>query len=910
METPVSLPRQSMSPSGYPEGFVPGLTHKNYHGRTFGPGGHNLLSRHYDKPSEKLLKMFSESIPVDPAAIEEQVAHHLKFTLGRTKFNVDQHSTYLATSYSLHDRLVERWNATQGYMIEKNVRRAYYMSMEFLLGRSLQNTIMNMGLDGAYERALLDLGYKLEDLFENERDAALGNGGLGRLAACFMDSCATLDYPVWGYGLRYQYGMFEQQIRNGFQTEHPDYWLTHGNAWEIQRLDINYPVGFYGSVVDYTDPADGSVRKRWDSGESVFAVAYDIPVPGFGTKTCSNIRLWAARPDREFDLSSFNQGNYFSAIESKQRSENITAVLYPNDSTDAGKELRLRQQFFFSSATLQDILRRFKRTSEPWTTLPDKVVIHLNDTHPTISVVEMMRLLIDEEKLVFETAWDITRRCFAFTNHTVLPEALERWSVDLIGRLLPRHLEIIYDINWRFLQEVDRIWPEDVERRRSMSVIEEGFHRSVRMANLAIVGSFSVNGVAEIHTDILKKSVFRYFYEMWPAKFNCKTNGVTPRRWIAWSNPGIAQIFDSWLPTELRRKWITDVSLLKRLQGEAENPDFQMEWEMVKRHNKVRLATYMKKHFVLDVNPDSLFDMHIKRIHEYKRQLLNILSVIERYDRIKSLKRDRSGSSGSANSSALESSVDALPLGSSGLSLDKIVPRTIFFGGKAAPGYAMAKRIIKLINAVAQVVNDDPDCRGLLQVFFIPNYNVSVAEVMIPAAELSQHISTAGTEASGTSNMKFSMNGSLIIGTLDGANVEIREEIGAENMFVFGAKAHEIQDVRDKMRRNEIPKHPRLQRVLALIDRGVFGPAELFVPVIDSITSPNDFYLVQADFASYLEQQSEVDRVYLDRYEWNRRSILSSVRSGKFSSDRTIHEYAKEVWKINSVHVPAEFGTK
>lgn len=845
-----------MSPSGYPSGW-PRPQH-------YDPSSSSSVG---NIPTSQLVSLLEEHIPEDETAVEAQVAHHLKFTLGRTKYNVDIQNMYGASSYSFRDRLIERWDSTQGEMIEANVRRSYYMSMEFLIGRSMQNAASNMGLVSPYGRALAQLGYRLEELYEMERDAALGNGGLGRLAACFMDSAASLDLPIWGYGIRYQYGMFEQQIRNGFQTEHPDYWLTNGCPWEIPRLDLNYRVGFYGSVVEYVD--SGVKRKRWEPSESVFAVAYDMPVPGYRTSTCLNIRLWAGRPDREFDLSSFNQGDYFSAIEAKQRSENISSVLYPVDSTDAGKELRLRQQFFFSSATLQDIINRFKRTMQPWSAFPEKVCIHLNDTHPTISVVELLRILIDEEKLEYDTAWDITCRTFAFTNHTVLPEALERWSVDLVGRLLPRHLELIYDINWRFLEQVDQKWPDDVERRRALSVIEEGFHRGVRMANLAIIGSFSVNGVAEIHTEILKNKVFAYFYEMWPHKFNSKTNGVTPRRWIAQSNPQLSRLFTQWLANS--DAWVRDLSLLQTLAVEAENPDFQMEWQAMKHACKVRLCEFVKRSMGIDVNPNTLFDVHIKRIHEYKRQLMNILSVIERYDRIKS-KRTTG-----------------------------MVPRTIFFGGKAAPGYAMAKRIIKLINAVAKVVNEDPDCAGLLQVLFVPNYNVTVAEVMIPAADLSQHISTAGTEASGTSNMKFGMNGSLIVGTLDGANVEICQEIGAENMFVFGAKAHEVGDLRDRMRRGEIARNVRLQRVFSLIDKGVFGPPELFIPVLESISGERDFYLVTADFPSYLEIQEEIDRVYTDRYEWTKRSVLSSVRCGKFSSDRTIQQYASDIWRVQSL---------
>eukprot|EP01028_Stygiella_incarcerata_P006521 TRINITY_DN2668_c0_g1_i12.p1 TRINITY_DN2668_c0_g1~~TRINITY_DN2668_c0_g1_i12.p1 ORF type:complete len:877 (+),score=245.44 TRINITY_DN2668_c0_g1_i12:95-2725(+) len=868
--TPTGIPISYATPSGYPStGYLspdPAKTKilADPHGKELEP------TCPVPVPPEKLLaRLLAEPASLDPKAIQKMIAHHTKFTLGRTRFNFDTLCAFLALAHSVRDQIIHSWNATQAKITNSGTKRVYYMSMEYLIGRSLRNMIYNMGILGPVRKAVEGLEQKLEDLYEKERDAALGNGGLGRLAACFMDSLATLDYPVWGYGVRYTYGMFEQQIRDGDQSEFPDYWLTWGNPWEIERLDVNYAVGFYGKVVITGVDDRGKKKKAWIPFEKAYAVAYDVPVPGYNTSTCLNVRLWSAKPSREFDLGLFSQGDYFGAIAERQKSENITSVLYPADHTWQGKELRLRQEFFFSSATIQDIIRRFKRAKKPWSEFSENVAIHLNDTHPALAIVEFMRILVDGEDLAFEEAWEITKKSFAYTNHTVLPEALEKWPLELISNVLPRHLELIFEINWAFLEHgVSKVFPGDVERRRCVSLIEEGFGRMVRMAHVAIVGSYSVNGVAAIHSDIIKADLFRSFHELSPEKFTNVTNGVTPRRWLLECNEGLAKLYETWLSTN---DWVTNMSILRRLEEDLSNPDLFEEWESVKRENKVRLAKYIEQVCGIEVNIDSIFDVHIKRIHEYKRQLLNILSVIDRYDQIKRM---------------------SLP------DRKKVQPRTIIFAGKAAPGYLMAKRVIKLINSVAEVVNQDQDVGDLLKVIFIPNYNVSVAELIIPASDLSQHISTAGKEASGTSNMKFAMNGCLIIGTMDGANVEICKAIGEENIFIFGTRAEDVGRKRDELRRGEIPRSARLSRVFSLINKGSFGPPEIFIPILDSISREQDEYIIGVDYPDYMEAQARVDATYADRERWTKMSILSSVRSGDFSSDRSVKEYAEKIWKV------------
>ena len=742
------------------------------------------------------------------------------------------------------------------------------------MGRSLTNSLHNLEIKGTFHEALKQLGYSLEDLVEKERDAALGNGGLGRLAACFLDSMASENLPAWGYGIRYQYGMFRQEIHEGFQHENPDYWLNFGNPWEIERPGIAYPIKFYGHVTIHD--VDGRQAFKWESGEEVTAVAYDTPIPGWNTPNTINMRLWSAKPSREFDLESFNTGDYVQAILAKQRAETISAVLYPDDRTYQGKELRLKQQFFMVSATLQDIIRRYLVThkDESFEHFPEKVALQLNDTHPTIGVPELMRLLMDEHGLGWTKSWDITTRVFSFTNHTVLPEALEKWPVELVENVLPRHMQIIYDINWRFTQELRGIMGDDYDRIGRMSIIEEGegFDKSVRMAHLALVASHTVNGVAAIHSELIKTTIFKEFYDVMPEKFQNKTNGVTQRRWLAFCNPALSSLISETLGTDA---WVKELDLLQGLRQHADDPAFQEKWAAIKAENKQKLANLIKQKTGVEVPTNALFDIQVKRIHEYKRQLLNVFGIIHRYNALKEM---------------------------TPAERKQQVPRVCIVGGKAAPGYDMAKRIIKLVSAVGDTVNKDPDIGDLLKVVFIPDYNVSSAEVIIPGAELSQHISTAGTEASGTSNMKFAMNGCLIIGTMDGANVEIAEEIGEENMFIFGRRADVVPSLRREREYFNVPED--FYKIVDQIRSGVFGWSDFFNPVCDAVCGGADYYLLANDFDSYIDAQRRVDEAYADQARWNKMSILSVAGSGKFSSDRTIREYAEDIWDVKPCRRP------
>ncbi|GFR48003.1 hypothetical protein Agub_g9829 [Astrephomene gubernaculifera] len=821
----------------------------------------------------RLHTLMDTYIKNDVLSIQEDIVNHVEYTMARSRVRFDNFEAYQATSFSLRDRLIERWNDTQTWFKEKDPKRVYYLSMEFLMGRSLLNTLYNLDIKDAYTEALSELGYDLETLAELERDAALGNGGLGRLAACFLDSMATLNLPAWGYGIRYQYGMFRQTIQNGFQHEQPDYWLTFGNPWEIERHIVQYPIKFYGHVSVVQD--DGKQIFRWNAGETVTAVAYDNPIPGFGTRNCINLRLWAAKPAKEFDLEAFNTGDYVAAILSKQRAETLSSVLYPDDRTYEGKELRLKQQHFFVSATVQDCVRRYVEAHPGnWDDFPTKTAFQLNDTHPTIAVAELMRVLMDDHKLGWTKSWEICTKVFAFTNHTVLPEALERWPVSLIEKLLPRHMQIIYDVNWRFLQTVRNKYGDDWERISRMSIIEEGANgeKFVRMAYLAVVASHSVNGVAAIHSDIIKDTIFKDFHDLWPHKFQNKTNGVTQRRWLAFCNPPLRQLITKTLGSE---DWILHLDNLRQLRQHADDPAFQAEWRAVKHAAKEKAAALIQRLTGVKINTDALLDIQVKRIHEYKRQLLNVMGIIYRYDQIKKMSPQQR---------------------------KNVVPRVCVIGGKAAPGYEMAKRIIKLVCAVGDKINNDPDVGDLLKLVFVPDYNVSSAEVLIPATELSQHISTAGTEASGTSNMKFTMNGSLIIGTLDGANVEIAEEIGDENIFIFGAKAHEVARLRAE--RRNLRTDERFNHVVGLIRSGYFGWEDYFGPVVDAITSGGDYYLVANDFPAYIDMQNKVDATYRDQARWTRMSIMATAGTGKFSTDRTIAEYAKDIWHAEPCPVP------
>ena len=817
--------------------------------------------------------MVTKKLGMDSEAIKKSFVNHMKFSLGKDKYSATEHDSYTSMALSTRDRLIERWIATQQEYYNKNAKRVYYLSLEFLIGRTLGNSLVNLDLYGSAAQAMKELGYSLETIREREWDAGLGNGGLGRLAACFMDSLATLELPAVGYGIRYDYGIFFQSIRNGYQVETPDNWLRLGNVWEFPRSEFTYIVNFYGQSKDYQDEK-GAWRKQWVDTEEIVAIGYDTPVPGFRNNTVNNLRLWSAKASREFNLEYFNDGDYIKAVSEKSVSENITKVLYPNDNIFEGKELRLKQEYFFVSATIQDIMRRYQKTyGTDFSHFPDQIAIQLNDTHPAIAIAELMRSFVDLKKLDWDTAWDITVKTFGYTNHTVLPEALERWSVKLLGKVLPRHLEIIYEINRRFLEQIAALYPGNNQILRDLSIIEESPEKKVRMANLAIVGSHSVNGVAALHTEILKNHVFKDFYTIWPERFNNKTNGITQRRWLKLCNPQLSSLISE----SIGDKWTTDLFELKKLTPFADDPEFRKRWMAVKKEKKIYLAKYIQDHNNILVSTDSLFDIQVKRMHEYKRQLLNALHVITLYNRI------RENPSGN------------------------FVPRTVIFAGKAAPGYYMAKLIIKLITSIADVVNSDPVVKGRLKVLFLRNYAVSNAEKIIPGADLSEQISTAGTEASGTGNMKFALNGALTIGTLDGANVEIREEVGAENIFIFGMTADEVTALKQS---GYDPlyyyyKNRELKQLINQIRQGLFSPDEpdLFKPIVDALLYHGDTYMLLADYESYIQCQERVNATFLDTDQWARMSILNTAHMGKFSTDRTITEYARDIWGIKPVPI-------
>ena len=810
---------------------------------------------------------------MDVESLKESFVHNLEFALAKDEYSATDHDNFKSLALTVRDRLFERWIETQQSYYNRKAKRVYYLSLEFLMGRALGNAIINLGLEDGASRAMQELGYRLEALEDWEYDAGLGNGGLGRLAACFLDSMATLALPAYGYGIRYEFGIFFQRIRGGAQVETPDNWLRYGNPWEVERPEYLYPVHFYGQVSQRTE-ADGKRRFEWLDTQDIMAMAYDTPIPGYRNDTVNNMRLWAAKSSREFDLDYFNHGDYERAVSDKAQSETISKVLYPNDNVFEGRELRLKQEYFFVSATLQDIMRRYKKSAAGGLSdFPDQVAIQLNDTHPAVAIPELMRLLLDEEGLAWEEAWAITVKTFGYTNHTILPEALERWPVSLFGYVLPRHLQIVYEINRRFLEEVAARWPGDSERMRRMSLIEEDGEKKVRMANLAVVGSHSVNGVSALHSEILKKQLFRDFHELWPERFNNKTNGITPRRWLRLCNPGLSGLVSE----RIGKGWVRDLDELKGLEPLAEDAEFRAGWREVKLANKKRLAECVRRLTGITVDPQTLFDCQVKRIHEYKRQLLNVLHVLALYNRLKS---------------------DPAAV---------VVPRTVIFAGKAAPGYAQAKLIIRLIHAVADKVNGDPAVAGRLAVVFLPNYGVSLAERIMPGADLSEQISTAGTEASGTGNMKFALNGALTIGTLDGANVEIREEVGAENFFLFGLTAAEVAEwkARGYDPRELYRANVQLREALDLIGSGALSPGQpdLFAPLLRGLLEYGDPYMLLADFDAYLACQERVAAAYRDREAWTRMSILNVARMGRFSSDRTIREYAEKIWGVHPAPV-------
>lgn len=792
--------------------------------------------------------------------------------LGRDENCRSPHYAYEALSMAVCDRLIERWKNTYNAYRNTDCKKAYYLSMEFLMGRSFSNSVLNLGISDEITQAMYDLGIELEELVDCEPDAGLGNGGLGRLAACFIDSCATLQLPVTGYGLRYEYGMFMQTIVNGEQVERPDHWLRNGNIWEIERAEYTQRIKFGGHLETHVNKS-GVKKTYWVDTHDILAVPFDTPIPGYRNGTVNTLRLWKAAAREEFDLQEFNEGDYAESVAAKNTAENITMVLYPNDANENGKALRLRQQYFLASASLQDVTASWiGRHGNDFTEFAEKNCFQLNDTHPSIAVAELMRLLMDEYGLSWDSAWKITSNTMAYTNHTLLPEALEKWSVNLFNQLLPRLMHIIFKINADFLAKVSARWPGDQERLARMSIIEEGPEQKVRMAYLAIVGSFSVNGVAELHSKLLQQGLFKDFYEFWPHKFNNKTNGVTPRRWLASCNPELASLITETIGSD----WITDLCQLQRLKPFAEDAKFRERWREVRQIGKQRLIDFKRNEFDFELDINALFDIQVKRIHEYKRQLLNVLHVIHLYNRIK---KDDTGN---------------------------WVNRCVLIGGKAAPGYLMAKKIIKLINNVAHVINNDPGIENKLKLIFMPNYRVSAMEIICPGADLSEQISTAGKEASGTGNMKFMMNGALTIGTLDGANIEIREEVGAENFFLFGLTEEEVEQTRHRYNPSAIIEQDEdLKAVMNLLECGHFNRFEpgIFNDVIGSLRNPHDPWMTIADFRSYIDAQKQVELAYRDQDHWIKMSILNCAASGKFSTDRTINDYNQDIWKLTPISI-------
>jgi starch phosphorylase len=812
--------------------------------------------------------------PNESAAILHSFTNHLLYSLAKDQYSATARDRFLSLALTVRDRLIERWIATQQRYYRRDAKRVYYLSAEFLMGRALLSNLLNLGLYETAREAMRMIGLEIGDLLEQEVDAGLGNGGLGRLAACFLDSMATLDIPGYGYGIRYEFGMFDQEIKDGYQVERPDEWLRLPNPWETSRPEYSINIGFGGRTEDYHDDR-GRLKVRWIPAETVVGMAYDTPIAGYNNNTVNTLRLWRARASADFDLTVFNEGDYEKAVIDKTRSETISKVLYPSDVKMFGKELRLRQQYFFVAASLHDIVRRHLVGHPSLDNFADKTAIQLNDTHPAVAIPELMRMFVDEHDMPWEKAWDLTVATFGYTNHTLLAEALETWPVDLFGTHHPRHLNIIYEINRRFLRRVMSRFPYDEPRISRMSLIDEGnpsdpHSRRIRMAYLAVVGSHSVNGVAALHTRLLEQYLLHDFHEMFPERFNNKTNGVTPRRWLLQSNPLLSDA----ITARIGDGWPVDLEELHRLEPLAEDESFRREVREIKQRNKDALAAYIEKETSLEIDRGSLFDVQVKRLHEYKRQLLNVLHIVALYLRIK-------------KDPGIE-----------------MVPRTFIFGGKAAPAYAAAKMIIKLVNSVGEVVNLDPQVAGRLKVVFLPNYRVSLAEKIFPGSDLSEQISTAGKEASGTGNMKFALNGALTIGTLDGANIEIREEVGEENFFLFGLTADEVQDLwrRGYRPRDYYDRDAELKAVIDLIWSGFFEPdhPELFRPLVQALLD-HDPYLLLADFRSYVDCQSTVAKAYLDPERWTRMAILNIARMGKFSSDRTIREYARDIWQTQPV---------
>jgi glycogen phosphorylase len=821
--------------------------------------------------SPPLFPIENDRTALTKEALKRAFRDNLFYMQGKFSSLATKKDYYLALAYTVRDRMLHRWVSTAEAYTKAGSRTVAYLSAEFLMGQHLGNNLINLGIYDQVKQAVTELGLDFDELLSSEEEPGLGNGGLGRLAACFLDSLATLEVPSLGYGIRYEYGIFEQEIVDGWQVEKTDKWLRFGTPWDLVRPEWAVEVCL-GGRTEHTQDGAGRSRVRWVPERTVIGMPYDTPILGYRTNTCNTLRLWRAEAPESFDFAVFNRGDYTGAVSNKVVAENITKVLYPNDEALQGKELRLQQQFFFVSCSLQDMFRILRGQKIPIERFHEKFAIQLNDTHPAIAVPELMRLLVDVHGMEWKPAWEITQKSISYTNHTLLPEALERWPVSIFGRLLPRHLEIIYDLNAGFLAEARARFPGDAARIARLSLIDESYEHHVRMANVACVGSHDINGVAALHSELLREEVLSDFSALWPAKFSNKTNGVTPRRWIVLSNPKLSAL----ICEAIGDGWIRDLAQLRKLEPLAEDAGFRAKWREVKRANKSEFATFVEERTGVTIDPESIYDVQVKRIHEYKRQHLNILHVIALYNRMKA-----------------DAKYDP-------------VPRTFIFGGKAAPGYHMAKLIIKLINSVADVVNGDPDVRDRIKIVFVPNFNVSTGQRIYPAAELSEQISTAGKEASGTGNMKFCMNGALTIGTYDGANIEIMEEVGAENFFLFGLTTEQIATLRAQGYRpaDYYDKNPELREVIDLVRKGFFsrGDADLFRSLIDTLTW-SDPYMVMADFAPYAECQTRVSEAYLDQDRWTRESVLNSARSGRFSSDRTIREYCREIWRAKSVPI-------
>jgi glycogen phosphorylase len=805
------------------------------------------------------------------AALQESIRHHVRYSLGKEWHHLSGKDLFMAIALAVRDRLVDGMLATEARYQQAQAKRLYYLSIEFLMGRSLGNNLSNLGLFETCQEALRQLGEDLAAVEEHESDAALGNGGLGRLAACFLDSLATLGLPGYGYGIHYEYGLFKQEISNGYQKEKPDHWRAYGAPWEIERADQACLVPVYGRI-EHTLDRGGHYNPMWMDWKILIGVPYDMPIVGYGGQTVNYLRLYSARSSAEFDMQIFNAGDYIKAVEQKIASETITKVLYPADTVEAGQELRLVQEYFLVACAIRDIVSKYLQTHTTFDAFSAQVAIQLNDTHPAVAVAELMRVLVDENDLPWEKAWGITQATLGYTNHTLLPEALERWPVSLFEYVLPRHLQIIYEINRRFLDDAATVWPGDNERLQRLSIIADGGQKQVRMAHLAIVGSHSINGVSALHTELIKTSLVPDFFQLWPGRFNNKTNGITQRRWLLQANPFLARLLTNTIGDE----WITDLGALRALEPLAQDEGFQREFLRIKRVNKKRLATVITDLTRVSIDPDSLFDVQVKRIHEYKRQLLNVLHIIHEY---LCLIEDHRA---------------------------PVVPRTYIFAGKSAPGYWAAKQIIKLIHSVGRVINSDPRVQGQLKVVFIPDYRVSLAEKIIPAADLSEQISTAGKEASGTGNMKFALNGALTIGTLDGANIEIMEEVGKDNIFIFGLRAPDIQELRAQgsyQPQDYYARHPALTRVMDALSTDLFCREEpdLFKWIYHALVDQGDEYFHLADLPSYIDTHEQAGAEFTNKAGWARKAILNVARIGKFSSDRTVREYAKDIWNLQRI---------